>query len=203
MDEAPKPSPAKMSITARGDVGDLELHQYRPDLVRYVSRLGVPKRVVEELTQDVLLVAHQRQATFRGQSALRTWLQGIALHLVLNWRRRRCNRERCDEHNVLETRVEPCWTQAESKSAFDAVWTNQLCARVARTLEDLPEATRRLWLLVTFDDVTAAAASRTHRRLQKTNLHIRSAIVNRTCDGALTELPVTSKAKEEGLEPPS
>jgi RNA polymerase sigma-70 factor (ECF subfamily) len=200
-----------MSITARGDVGDVELQQDRPDLVRYVSRLGVPKRVVEELTQDVLLVAHQRQATFRGQSALRTWLQGIALHLVLNWRRRRCNRERCDEHNVLETRVEPRWTQAESKSAFDAVWTNQLCARVARTLEDLPEATRRLWLLVTFDDVTVAAASRmlglkedqAHRRLQKTNLHIRNAIVNRTCDGALTEPPVTSKAKEEGLEPPS
>lgn len=53
------------------DTRDFELHHYRSDVLRYVSRLGVPQRVVEELTQDVFLIAYTRRESFRGEAALR------------------------------------------------------------------------------------------------------------------------------------
>ena len=159
-------------------MSSFDLFQYRPDIFRYVARLGIPKRMIEEVTQDVFLVAHTRRDSFRGQSTLRTWLFGIAFHLVRNWRRRRTNHEYCVNLclGFDDPRLEDNWSQATSSgSAFDEVLTKELCAQVARVLDALPEVARRLWLMVTFEEAAVTSAS----KMLNLNKVVMTEIINR------------------------
>jgi RNA polymerase sigma-70 factor, ECF subfamily len=59
-------------------------------LRRLLLRLGVREADVDDLLQDVFVVALRRQTEFEGRSSARTWLCGIAVRLaVANGRRRR------------------------------------------------------------------------------------------------------------------
>jgi len=60
---------------------------HRPYLYRYA--LSKLRRAVtaEDVVQDTLMAALQTQATFRGESALRTWLTGILKHKIVDWLR--------------------------------------------------------------------------------------------------------------------
>lgn len=57
-------------------------------LWRALRHLGVRERDLEDVCQDVFLVAHRRFPDFRGDSSLRTWLYGIAVRLASEHRRR-------------------------------------------------------------------------------------------------------------------
>lgn len=113
---------------------------------------------------------------------------------MLNWRRRRCNRERCDERctRLLETEREPAWNDAEPRlSVFDAALAQQLCARVARTLAAQPDVARQLWLMVTFEDMAIAAAAR-RLALKEDAAYELHAKTNRRIQGAVTGYRLTS-----------
>ena len=47
-----------------------------------VGRLGVASSGVEDTVQEVFLVLHRRRHEFRGESSVRTWLHGIAVHIA-------------------------------------------------------------------------------------------------------------------------
>jgi len=55
---------------------------------RSLQRLGVPHADLEDLTQEVFLVAHRRHASYDRQARLTTWLFGIALRVAKRHRRR-------------------------------------------------------------------------------------------------------------------
>jgi RNA polymerase sigma-70 factor, ECF subfamily len=55
---------------------------------RSLQRLGVPNADLEDLTQEVFLVAHGRRASYDRQARLTTWLFGIALRIAKRHRRR-------------------------------------------------------------------------------------------------------------------
>lgn len=73
-----------MASRASADVGWV-VAAYREHF-RYVyalvGRLGVPAANVEDTTQEVFLVLHRRRAEFRHDSAVKTWLHGIAVHIA-------------------------------------------------------------------------------------------------------------------------
>lgn len=54
---------------------------------RSVRRLGVPESAIDDVVHDVFLVVHRRLADFEGRSSVRSWLFGIALHVVRDLRR--------------------------------------------------------------------------------------------------------------------
>lgn len=61
---------------------------------RSLRRLGVPEDALEDLAQDVFVVAWRRVGEFEGRSSMRTWLFGISLRVYRTrrrgeWRRRR------------------------------------------------------------------------------------------------------------------
>jgi RNA polymerase sigma-70 factor (ECF subfamily) len=61
---------------------------HRPYLYRYaLSRLRRAE-IADEVVQDTFMAALTGQATFRGESALRTWLTGILKHKIVDWQRR-------------------------------------------------------------------------------------------------------------------
>jgi RNA polymerase sigma-70 factor (ECF subfamily) len=60
---------------------------------RFVARMGVAPDAIEDLVQDVFVVAFRRLATFEGSSSISTWLYAIALrrartHRRWRWRHR-------------------------------------------------------------------------------------------------------------------
>jgi RNA polymerase sigma-70 factor, ECF subfamily len=57
-----------------------------------LRRLGVPEADLEDLVQEVFVVAHRRLHTFEQRSSIRTWLYAIAVRLYLNDARRRRRR---------------------------------------------------------------------------------------------------------------
>ena len=61
---------------------------HRPYLYRYALSKLRRAATAEEVVQDTLMAALQKQATFRGESALRTWLTGILKHKIVDWQRR-------------------------------------------------------------------------------------------------------------------
>lgn len=70
---------------------------YRAEVGRVYAlclRLTGNRRDAEERTQDVFVQAWRRLSTFRGESALSTWLHRLTVNLVLTERRSRMRRER-------------------------------------------------------------------------------------------------------------
>ncbi|MBX7084474.1 MAG: RNA polymerase sigma factor [Nannocystaceae bacterium] len=64
---------------------------------RSVRRLGVPDADVDDIVQEVFVVAHRRLADFAGHSSIRTWLFGIAYRVMHEHRRRRDARARREQ----------------------------------------------------------------------------------------------------------
>lgn len=58
-------------------------------VARWAARLGGPGVDVEDITQEVFLVADRRLREFRQESQLSTWLFSITAKIVANDRRRR------------------------------------------------------------------------------------------------------------------
>ena len=54
---------------------------------RALQRLGVPRRDLEDVAHDVLVVAYRRRGDYDVSRPLRPWLFGIALRVVLEYRR--------------------------------------------------------------------------------------------------------------------
>ncbi len=71
---------------------------------RSVKRLGVPPGEVDDVVQEVFIVAHRRLKDFEGRSKLSTWLFGIAYRVVKDHRVSREARER-REAGVTEPRA--------------------------------------------------------------------------------------------------
>ncbi|MEW6431774.1 MAG: sigma-70 family RNA polymerase sigma factor [Myxococcota bacterium] len=55
---------------------------------RLLRRLGVAPSHLDDATHDVFVVAWRRLGEFRGRSALRTWLMGIAVRVASDYRRK-------------------------------------------------------------------------------------------------------------------
>jgi RNA polymerase sigma-70 factor (ECF subfamily) len=68
------------------------LRQLFDEHARYIWRslrhLGVGDADIEDVCQEVFLVAHRKLPEFAGRSALRTWLYGICLRQASDYRRR-------------------------------------------------------------------------------------------------------------------
>jgi RNA polymerase sigma-70 factor (ECF subfamily) len=54
---------------------------------RSARRMGVAEGAVDDVVQEVFLVAHRRLDDFEGRSSVRTWLFGILLRVVSDYRR--------------------------------------------------------------------------------------------------------------------
>lgn len=55
---------------------------------RSARRLGVPERATDDVVQEVFLVVHRRLAEFEGRSSVRSWVFGILMKVVSDYRRR-------------------------------------------------------------------------------------------------------------------
>lgn len=109
---------------------------------RFLKYLGVREHDLPDACQEVFLVAHRKLAEFRGDSAPRTWLYGIALRVAKTWRQRRQMLPLADddrsvlpsqehEHERRDTQQLLCW-------ALDQIAEAQREVFVLHEIEELP-----------------------------------------------------------------
>src|SRR5882757_7876674 len=67
-------------------------------VARAVRRLGVNDAQIEDVVQEVFLVAFRRLGEFEGRSPMTTWLYGIALRVARLHRR---TSQRADLHGAI------------------------------------------------------------------------------------------------------
>lgn len=113
---------------------------------RCLRALGVPTPLLDDAAQEVFLGVHRRLATFRGDSALRTWIYGVVRNVAHKQRRTLARRGT----TVLET--EPV---ATSKGPAEQVQDAQAAAFVRRFLASLDEKKRDVFLLAVLEELSA------------------------------------------------
>lgn len=114
-------------------------------LWRALRHLGVRERDLEDVCQDVFLVAHRRFADFRGDSSVRTWLYGIAIRLASEHRRRAHIRREVptSEPPVAETRA----------SGTERVEQSELRSLLGSILDELDDDKRAVFVLYEIEDL--------------------------------------------------
>jgi len=75
--------------TAGWDEDGAALSAERARLVRLCARLTGDAQAAEDLAQDTLLVAFQRERALRDPAKRAQWLSGVARNLCMHWRRSR------------------------------------------------------------------------------------------------------------------
>lgn len=114
---------------------------------RFLERLGVPTRHLEDATQDTFLVAHRQLAGFRGEATLRTWLHAIAIKVAKDYRRRERRKGGWEELTVT--------TPDPRSDRHDSASRREELDLVLGLLEQLEEQQRTVFVLVEFEGFTS------------------------------------------------
>ncbi len=107
----------------------------------FLLRLGAARADIEDLVQDVFLVAHRRGGFEPGRARPTTWLAEIALR-VNSAHRRRGRRRQEDPDTVI---VAGATSQSAGPSA--QAETREALERVQRALDELDEGKRAVFVL--------------------------------------------------------
>ncbi len=121
-------------------------------LWRALRHLGVRERDLEDVCQDVFLVAHRRYTDFRGDSSLRTWLYGIAIRLASEHRRRAHVRREVPTS-------EPPGTETPA-SGPDNVERSELRNLFNSILDELDDDKRAVFVLYEIEDLDMKEVSK-------------------------------------------
>lgn len=90
LDAAAQPAAERLATPAFAEV----FEAYAPYVLKLLRRLGVRADDLDDVAQEVFLALHHKLPSFEGRSSLRTWISGISLRQVLEYRRRNARRQR-------------------------------------------------------------------------------------------------------------
>jgi RNA polymerase sigma-70 factor (ECF subfamily) len=113
---------------------------HAPFVAAFVTRLGAAPGEVEDIVQEVFLVAHAKGGYEPGPALPRSWLAAIALRITKNHQRSRLRR-REDASDALDAQAGSARTPHESAEI------TQSLARVQRALETLDLEHRATFIL--------------------------------------------------------
>jgi len=126
-------------------------------VARFVSRLsGAGTDDVDDLVHDTFLAAYSAAPRFRGGSAVRTWLLGIASNVVRH--SVRSHGRRASLANAFQ-RVAPVPVATPDEGAS----TSELRAAVARAIDALPHDLRAVFVLCDLEELPCAEVAQALR----------------------------------------
>lgn len=114
-------------------------------LWRALRHLGVRDRDLEDVCQEVFLVAHRRLEDFRGESSMRTWLYGIAVRLASEHRRRAHVRREVPSAELPQLEI--------AATAQIQVESNELLELLRGILEQLDDDKRAVFVLYEIEEL--------------------------------------------------
>jgi len=142
----PAPRQDELALVERCRQGDLiafeELYRtHAARLYRVACRMLGNPADAEDLLQEIFLAAHRKLETFRGESALGTWLYRLAVNLCLDYLRSRAGRA-IQMTDSLDD--EPGLSDAGSRGLAERTVTKM---DLERALAQLPEGCRTAFVL--------------------------------------------------------
>lgn len=120
--------------------------EHAPYIWRALRNLGVREPDVEDVCQEVFVVVHRKLAGFEGRSSLRTWIYGIALRVVADYRKKAHRRY----ERLLNAPPEASIEAAQEQSAAD----RQLWLLLHRLLDTLSEERRQIFVLYEIEQLS-------------------------------------------------
>ena len=148
------PAEVMVDALARANVVDVGalFTQHAPFLLRVVERLTGPGIHIEDLVQEVFIVAHRRRAELREGPELRGWLYRVAANRAQQHRRSLWRRFRLESAVELEPR-------SVTPTADDVVAQHQRGARVRAAVLALPFLHREAFVLVELEGLDTRSAA--------------------------------------------
>lgn len=130
------------------------VHDHQKRLYRFIQKnIGNPADA-EDLMQQAFLEAARAYASFRGESALSTWLYGIAMNLTRNYLSRAPQRK-----YTFESEESLDDMASEAVDPVDALSQRQTLNALQQELADLPDEMREVLLLVALEEVSYEEAA--------------------------------------------
>jgi RNA polymerase sigma-70 factor, ECF subfamily len=119
-------------------------HGHRARVYALCLRMTNNTAEAEDLTQDAFLQVFRKLSTFRGDSALSTWLYRVAVNTVLmHFRKKSLQQVSLDESSNQDTR----FVKREYGSRDDQLWGSVDRIALARAMTELPDGYRTIFLL--------------------------------------------------------
>jgi RNA polymerase sigma-70 factor (ECF subfamily) len=116
--------------------------------------LGVAAVHLEDATQDVFVIVHQRLATFEGRAAVTTWLFAIARGVASTYRRRAAAIARGTGSSGVIGGAEP------PRDPFAELARAEAAAAVLAILDDMDEDQRVVFALVEIEQLAMPEVAR-------------------------------------------
>jgi RNA polymerase sigma factor (sigma-70 family) len=140
-------------VAADIDFRDL-VRRHQKSLYAFILRRIGNSSDAEELAQQTFVAAAASIASFRGESALSTWLYGVAMNLVRNHLSREPSRRyRFEDPSALE---DVCCTAATPEGRLES---KQLAATLEHEMKALPMAMREVLVLVGINELSYEEAA--------------------------------------------
>ena len=128
--------------------------EHRGRLQSFIERNIGRSSDAEELTQQAFVEAARSIVSFRGESALSTWLYGIAMNLVRNYLSRAPHRRYAfEDDSALES------IAAEGANPEEQAERRELLAKLSSELEMLPAEMRQVLMLVAVEELSYEEAA--------------------------------------------
>jgi len=119
---------------------DTLVREHQAGLRAWIRALGAQDAWVDDIAQEVFLVAHRRQAAFVAGSDVGAWLRGIARHLVMNERRKDARRTRLLHKSLADVLLDDAMPEPTPPTADLPL----VVAAMNECVAQLPERSREL-----------------------------------------------------------
>lgn len=129
----------------RYDLG--EIYRENVDYVwRVLSHLGVHPADVGDVAHDVFLTVKRRLPSFEGRSTLRTWIYGICIRMVSDYRGRAFRRREVPHDEIPEQHL----SAEQPRAAEDS----ELRAKLLELLSGLKNEQREVFVLYEIEELS-------------------------------------------------
>lgn len=120
--------------------------EHGPHVWRAVRSLGVQEADVDDVCQEVFVIVYHKLAEFERRSTLRSWIIGIALNVVRDFRKK--------AHRRREHLVDPFPQVAADADQERSVAERQAVHTLNRLLDALSEDQRRVFVLFEIEQMS-------------------------------------------------
>ncbi len=131
-------------------------HAYAPRVYNVARKMVRNDADAEDVTQDVLLKVVRKLPTFRGASALPTWLHRVTVNAVLSHRRKLAVREEGRSHDPFDTIVSETADTVGMPTPEVQLARRESRALIERAIAKLPPLYREVFLFSDVDELPNA-----------------------------------------------
>jgi RNA polymerase sigma-70 factor (ECF subfamily) len=125
---------------------------------RSARRLGTPDASIDDVVQEIFLVAHRQLPQFEGRSSIKTWVFGIVLNVVRA--HRRALRAKHPHALRPDAAADPERLPDTTAGPYELATQAEAARLVERLLDALDDDKREVFVLAELEQMSAPAIAR-------------------------------------------